>query len=138
MNKISLICLSFAGLTGMAYAADPEIPDMVGIWKPSAGVYARSGTEAKKSHLELSQQPIQGEIKILEQQGRTFHGMSKNSKGRLSLLTGVIAKDGKSFIISSDRAISTGTVEAGKIEYCGATPSLEVNFAFCSTLEKVK
>ncbi|NDF87918.1 MAG: hypothetical protein EB108_02785 [Actinobacteria bacterium] len=50
----------------------------------------------------------------------------------------VIAKDGKSFIISSDRAISTGTVEAGKIEYCGATPSLEVNFAFCSTLEKVK
>lgn len=51
---------------------------------------------------------------------------------------GIIAKDGKSFIMSADKGISTGTFEAGTIEYCGATSSLDDNLAFCTTLEKVK
>ena len=111
---------------------------MLGTWKPIAGAYSRSGTETKKSPAVFFQQPLQHEIRFVEQKGRTFHGVSKGSNGTELHLAGVIAKDGKSFIISADKGISTGTFEAGKIEYCGATSSLDYNLAFCTTLEKVK
>jgi hypothetical protein len=138
MKHLSWICLSFAAWTGAGHATQADIPNMIGTWKPTTGVYTRSGTETKKSPPVFSQQPLQHEIRFLEQKGRVFHGVSKGTNGSELHLAGVIAKDGKSFIISADKGISTGTFEAGKIEYCGATSSLDYNLAFCTTLEKVK
>ena len=48
------------------------------------------------------------------------------------------ATNGKNFTISTDKGILTGTYEAGKLEYCGATLSTEYNLTFCSSLEKAK
>ena len=138
MKQLSLICLSFAALAGASHAAEPEIPNILGTWKPSAGAYTRSGTETKKSPPAFFQQPLQKEIRFLEQKGRSFHGVTKSANGAELHLAGVISRDGKSFVISADKGIGTGTIEGGKIEYCGATSSMQYNLAFCSTLEKVK
>jgi|GEM_PF-2115645 hypothetical protein len=138
MKQLSLICLSFAALAGASHAAEPEIPNILGTWKPSAGAYTRSGTETKKSPPAFFQQPLQNEIRFLEQKGRSFHGVTKSANGAELHLAGVISRDGKSFVISADKGIGTGTIEGGKIEYCGATSSMQYNLAFCSTLEKVK
>jgi hypothetical protein len=54
------------------------------------------------------------------------------------MLAGTFAANGKNFTISTDKGILTGTYEAGKLEYCGATLSTEYNLTFCSTLEKAK
>ena len=138
MKQSFLICLSFAALTGTGHTAESEIPNMLGRWKPITGAYASSGTETQKAPPVSVQQPIHHDVRILEQKGRTFHGVNIRPDGTESHWAGVIAKDGKSFIISVDKGISTGTFEAGKIEICGATSSMEYNLAFCSTLEKVK
>lgn len=138
MKYVSLLCLSLVALTGASHAVEPEMPNMVGTWKASTGVYTRTGTESKKAAPVLSQQPLQAEIKFVEQKGRVFHGVVKGANGLVFHMAGVLEKDGKSFKISSDRSISTGTFEDGKIEYCGATISRDYNLVFCSTLEKVK
>ncbi len=138
MKQLALIGLSLAAFTGVSHASEPPIPNMVGTWKPTSGVYTTSGTETKKARPVLNQQPLQNEIRILEQKGRAFHGVTKSSTGAELHLAGVIARDGKSFIVSADKGISTGTFDGGKIEYCGATSSMDYNLAFCTTLERVK
>ena len=138
MKSFSLVSLSFVALTSASHAAEPEIPNMVGTWKAVSGVYARTGTESKKIPTVLSQQPLQTELRVTEQKGRLFQGLVKSSTGIDLHLAGVLTKDGKSFTTSVDKGISSGTFEAGKIEYCGATISHDYNLAFCSTLEKVK
>ena len=136
MKNISLVGLAFAVMTGYSFAADA--PNIVGTWKPISGVYSTTGTELKKAAPVLSQQPWHSEIKITDQKGRVFNGATKRSDGTELMLAGVFAANGKSFTISTDKGIYTGTYEAGKLEYCGATLSMEYNLTFCSILGKAK
>jgi len=136
MKNLAMVCLSFAVFAGSSYAADA--PNIVGTWKASSGAYSSTGTELKKAPAVLSQQPWHSEIKILEQKGRVFNGSTKRPEGSELMLAGTFAANGKNFTISTDKGILTGTYEAGKLEYCGATLSTEYNLTFCSSLEKVK
>ena len=67
-----------------------------------------------------------------------FNGATKRPDGSQLMLAGAFATNGKNFTISTDKGILTGTYEAGKLEYCGATLSTEYNLTFCSSLEKAK
>lgn len=138
MKSVSLVLMSLMAFTGSVYAAEPEVPNMLGTWKAISGVYAKTGTESTKIAPVFSQKPLQIELRVIEQKGRLFRGLVKGSSGIDLHLAGVIAKDGKSFTTSVDKGISTGTFESGKIEYCGATIAHDYNLAFCSTLEKAK
>jgi hypothetical protein len=136
MKNLALAFLSFAFLAGSSYAADA--PNIVGTWKAISGVSSTTGTELKKAPAVLSQQPWHSEINITEQKGRVFNGATKRPDGSQLMLAGAFAANGKNFTISTDKGILTGTYEAGKLEYCGATLSTEYNLTFCSTLEKAK
>jgi len=136
MKSLSLVGLSFAVIAGSSFAADA--PNIVGTWKASSGVYSTTGTESKKAPPVLSQQPWHSEIKIIEQKGRVFNGVSKRTDGSDLMFSGAFAANGKNFSISADKGIWTGTYEAGKLDYCGATVSMEYNLSFCNSVEKVK
>jgi hypothetical protein len=136
MKNHYLAGLAFAFMAGSTCAADA--PNIVGTWKPATGAYGTIGTEAKKAAPVFSDKPWHSEIKITEQKGRVFNGISKRPDGSDLIFVGVFASNGKNFSISADKGIWNGTYEGGKLDYCGTTVSMDYNLAFCSTVEKTK
>ena len=136
MQLKSIIVGGLVVQAGLVFAADP--PNIVGTWKASSGAYSTTGTDSKKAAPVLSQQSWHSELKIMEQKGRVFNGVSKRPDGSDLLFAGTFAANGKNFTVSADKGIWAGTYEAGKLEYCGATISTEYNLTFCSSFEKAK
>jgi hypothetical protein len=132
-----VVALAFAGA---ALAAD--VPDMVGIWKPtgeSAGVRNGDSHAGWASSSQPVFNPTPRPFVVVESQsGRGLAGYELLPDGRKDAFVGVFKRDGKQLILSTEMGAATADVAGDEMEWCWHDNLPTITVVVCDVMKKAQ